>query len=1572
MCACQVRFQPLDDTSEGGCRAIGSAALAHAAKLLGCPGIALSLVQRVIISGRQEPITVALSAAQASSARDALSKAIYVAAFKHICARFNEAAGAIGGSLRAHTPRGDGRKIGVGRSPNNPEGGGDDAGYTDNYPEGRSALRRSPEHAEYTENYPEGHGAARRSPEHAEYTENYPEGRGAARRSAELSTPGSRAPPDSTATFVGLLDMFGFEVFNVNSFEQLCINLANEKLQSYFQRCVFVSEEEVHRLEGVPWPADLEYHDNRGCVTLVEKSILRLLDEACGLQNAAEENFFLRVNDACGRDPFFTAPRRNRLLEEEGFIIRHFAGDVCYCSAAAANKDTNGNASYQGALADTWLVKNADRLLPELAKELRLSTSPLVSAIFSRNDNQDMASGTRMANTVARRFTADIDSLVRDLSQTKTLFVRCIKPNDYATPKNLDKVSVLAQLRCLGMTDVVHLMHKAFPTRIPYSELHGRYAAALPPVVSALPPRDFCEAVALMCDVSKADMQLGTTRLFLRGGKGAFLEDLGAMDVEKALPLLLAKIDQMNKSRAAGKILACLIWGWFVRTRFQRQRRASTVMCSAWRGSRDRAGSRKLRDVRNAELQLAVAAQAVVPRQETPLARPVEQTSPQNATPMFDTLFPVTPSANVVDSCRPVEASSRGSSSAGASAADDELFALLGLKPLDAAQLRAIHALRQRLGERLTQNTMEVEGDNSPPRHGVTGIGVPGIDKIPKRRRLMEHSTIKPNGLKAPPKGVPAPSWVDRGFTNGSPGRRIEISLTRDARDGTLGIDLDQFAGLPTVAIIVKGGPAERDGTVRVGDIVLAVDGTACGSISEVIRVLSSPVASAKNPLTFTVLRKPTFIVAAKLLMVRAMPPASVSDGLGGIATTTAPPTVIDDQSPGYLKALARWTPCHCALHSDRRLNLREPSLNMDVAFDLRAALSVQVVTLEASAGPELSCLQIRMPDGIIEFRSSPSEMDGNASLLLWRRTLEEMLMLSLSSSLGGWLYNILPLHDLNASSPQFPRVYFDLNSRSQLRTLCDTRPLSTCHLGMIELSELQCIELVELPPHAVHANLTESTLALQLMAAEHSCLLTCRTSREVETWAKELRAAHRRALITLVQYTGLILIDGWLEYQGNEDEWASGFFVLTIGNGLQCFEGMVNDPSRGMAIESIPVTQITGAVRSKGIDYYDWCIDVRTIDNDYIRVRPPRQAEMTRWLATINVYCTPPPKQKDTRRRQAGMMSPGNGVTKPRPPVPADYNVPKLPASRPPPPSGRPSPATPAVPGMRNAARDFAEQRGGSSGSTRDDSELLSGMDSAGQGGLVQGWAPTSKRRSSSFSRRRNHISSVTSPSHSEVPKAHAPSRGGRLSTKTDPETMSSAAPASASTAPSTEDLGLASDTRRTPIRRPSFGRRRTRVPASETQGAQPTGSRPDSPNVGSMKSDATQPMLMGGDNMGRQQPFRARALSFGRRRAPPKGDPPPISRINSAPDGAESEALLQQNGGAVVSVPDGCVTATPSSCSSEYSDSTSASTATSARVSRQNSFGRRMVRRAASFTARRATHSAGVNGEGGGPGWA
>uniref|UniRef100_A0A7S2D197 PH domain-containing protein n=1 Tax=Haptolina brevifila TaxID=156173 RepID=A0A7S2D197_9EUKA len=695
----------------------------------------------------------------------------------------------------------------------------------------------------------------------------------------------------------------------------------------------------------------------------------------------------------------------------------------------------------------------------------------------------------------------------------------------------------------------------------------------------------------------------------------------------------------------------------------------------------------------------------------------------------------------------------------------------------------------------------------------------------------------------------------------------------------------------------------------------------------------------------------------------------------------------------GALPALHRWTPCHCALHSDRRLTIREPNLCLDVAFDLRSAFNVQVVTLEKTAASELSCLQLRMGDGILEFRAPLSELDGGAVLIRWRQTLEEMLMLSMAPTLRGWLYDVSQLqYEAAVALTHCPRVYFDLNSRSQLRTLTETRGPSCSHIGVIELSDLHGIELLYLPEEKEHGKLAGPTQVLKITDMEQTRLLACDSSEDAVVWAKELQTAHRSALITLVQYTGLILIDGWLEYQGDEDEWASGFFVLTIGNGLQCFDEVVNDPSRAMPIESIPISQVTGAVRSKGIDYYDWCIDVRTDNNDYIRVRPPRQAEMTRWLATINLYCTPPPKPRPERPRRCNAesetaaararalhKSASSGNFRP-PPAEQLFDGSLLPATRPHPPRKdsreslgdmrRAELAAYRSPLLLQAARDHA------GAFARDDylfppstvRHFASWSPATSQ--LPQNWLQSElssgavelvqqKRRSLSFSRRgKNTAASLFAPSSAE-PKAAPTPRGGRLtSAKSVPAPKPSAA--SLFSAPEALAPAPAPEASRMVLRRPSFSRNKGRgIPALATA---------DSTSVSVQSSASSQqgqitaaktlsPKSESSESVGRPQPFRAvRALSFTRR--PRKNESPQITRGSSMPgpmpEQADAPLYVVPPGSTKSECGSATETHTSSSSSSEYTASNPVSLTGSRVVSRQNSFGRRMVRRAASFTSR------------------
>ena len=1385
-----VHFVPLADSDDGGCRPVGSAALAHAVKLLGCPGISLKLVQRVILTGRgAEPVTVSLSSRQASSARDALCKSVYVAIFEHICRRFNEAAASIGAQIRS------------------------------------AELQRKKE--ESKETGPSPSGRMRRSYERDDHVE----------LEGQPSPTAANSTMSADGPFIALLDMFGFECFEINSFEQLCINLANERLQSYFQQCVFSAEEEVHRLEGVPWPSEVEYHDNRGCVSLISGLIFHLLDEACSLQSNTEPGFFARVAEQSMRDPFFASARRNKLREDEGFIVRHFAGDVCYISAAAADS-SGGN---ETASCDTWLVKNADRLLPELAVELKGSSMPLVVSLFAGAEAGDRGLGKSKAS-VAQRFCDELDSLLLDLSRTHARFVRCIKPNGAAKAKVLERASVLSQLRCLGMTEVVTMMHKAFPTRIPYISLHGRYATGMPEVLANLAPRDFCEAVALVCDVPPEDMHLGTTRLFLRGGKGAFLEDLGDMDVATAMPLLRAKIDSMNARRSAGKLIACAVCMVYLRERYQRMRRASAFINRVWRGFEPRKSTRSERQRLCLKRQEAAAKrQSAAPAVASWLAR-VESDGAEDLSPIgegedAESIF-AAETANVTHGHGPQNGPEE-STALPATTKDQTLLASLGINLLGAAQDRAVRALRQRLGEHIAENT-----DVVPTT--LRTVFVPGVDDsqppvkmdLPPRRRLRVPTTSNMAAtssgavIHSPSKDVA--STVETKVDVEAQEQLVEVHLARDARDGTLGIDLDQFTGRPTIAVVVPDGPAERDGSVRAGDIISAINGIECASISEVIAVLSSPAVAAKSPLPVMILRRARFAVVDDNLLVRTLPRENACDGLAGINDVgSVLAGTYGGPAGNGLHKLTQWSLCRCLLFSDRRVAIVNRKLGVDATFSLRSTEMVALViipkSLSISPGDQQSrnCLQMRTTDGIIEMCAPNSEQAAPPSLLAWQRPLEDMLMRSLSPVTSGWLYNLSASTTSGEGVPyQYtPRIYFDLNNLSQLWSVMDQkRPQGTSHIGVIELAEVQTVKLVKLTePLSDYPALGSTTEVLHMSSNNVTCVLACEQPEATARWANELAAAHRCALVALLQYTSMILIDGWLEYQGDEDEWASGFFILTIGSGLQCFEAEVVDLSTAEPIETLPLGDITGAVRSKGIDYYDWCIDVRTTEADYIRVRPPRQSEMSRWLATLNLYCTPPPKSKpekptrqmvpsqemdsSTKISNHSMEAQAAGMVSDRENQP--LRTIKGPQGRAPVPEGMP---TPPRTGLAAVARSVASNHSANAKNVVEQPRIRS-LAPSPQGGPISrasSFESGVRRLSLSFTRRSSRSNASTSAKQQPVgAQPSGKSRGGRLhAAKMPEEQMQAKVP------------HIPQEPTRSVLRRPSFTRKRAVKTDSDLSG--------------------------------------------------------------------------------------------------------------------------------------------------------
>ncbi|KAJ1620313.1 P-loop containing nucleoside triphosphate hydrolase protein, partial [Pavlovales sp. CCMP2436] len=328
--------------------------------------------------------------------------------------------------------------------------------------------------------------------------------------------------------FIATLDIFGFEDFGVNSFEQLLINYCNEKLQHQFLCHVVMQEQELYRQEMISW-RHLNYENNSDAVALFESyptGILWLMQEYARIPSRetsgeVEKKLTRRIHAAHTGSKHLTAPktrRGNSLNSDDGFIVRHFAGDVCY--------STEG-----------FLEKNAENLHAELELLVCNSSRECVALIDGASQAAEARrksgigaprrGGGATTRTVSTGFMNQLNSLVQTLQQTSTHYVRAIKPNAQQAADRFNGELVKKQLEDSGMPQVLTLMHSGYPTRCPFVSLYDKYRPRAPACMAKLETRVFIEGLLYALGVPSEDFQLGMTQLFFKGaGKMAFLESL--------------------------------------------------------------------------------------------------------------------------------------------------------------------------------------------------------------------------------------------------------------------------------------------------------------------------------------------------------------------------------------------------------------------------------------------------------------------------------------------------------------------------------------------------------------------------------------------------------------------------------------------------------------------------------------------------------------------------------------------------------------------------------------------------------------------------------------------------------------------------------------------------------------------------------------------------------------------------------------------------------------------------------------------------------------------------------------
>ncbi|XP_031242283.1 myosin-14 isoform X1 [Mastomys coucha] len=331
--------------------------------------------------------------------------------------------------------------------------------------------------------------------------------------------------PRQGASFLGILDIAGFEIFQLNSFEQLCINYTNEKLQQLFNHTMFVLEQEEYQREGIPWTF-LDFGlDLQPCIDLIERpanppGLLALLDEECWFPKATDKSFVEKVAQEQGSHPKFQRPRN--LRDQADFSVLHYAGKVDY-------------------KANEWLMKNMDPLNDNVAALLHQSTDRLTAEIWKDVEGivgleqvsslGDGPPGGRprrgMFRTVGQLYKESLSRLMATLSNTNPSFVRCIVPNHEKKAGKLEPRLVLDQLRCNGVLEGIRICRQGFPNRILFQEFRQRYEILTPNAIPKgfMDGKQACEKMIQALELDPNLYRVGQSKIFFRAGVLAQLEE---------------------------------------------------------------------------------------------------------------------------------------------------------------------------------------------------------------------------------------------------------------------------------------------------------------------------------------------------------------------------------------------------------------------------------------------------------------------------------------------------------------------------------------------------------------------------------------------------------------------------------------------------------------------------------------------------------------------------------------------------------------------------------------------------------------------------------------------------------------------------------------------------------------------------------------------------------------------------------------------------------------------------------------------------------------------------------------
>merc|ERR1712227_396497 len=334
------------------------------------------------------------------------------------------------------------------------------------------------------------------------------------------------------ATFIGVLDIAGFEIFDYNGFEQICINFCNEKLQQFFNHHMFVLEQEEYMREGIEWAMVDFGMDLQKCIEMFEKpmGVLAILEEESLFPKATDDSFAAKLHaNLLGKCSNFSKPDP-KPDPKAHFAIVHYAAKVSY--------NLTG-----------WLEKNKDPLNDTIVEMMKNGTNALIRTIYADHPGQpaetpkDQGGSKKKGGgkTVSSFYKAQLEDLMKTLMSTEPHFIRCVVPNTHKQPGGVEPGLIMHQLTCNGVLEGIRICRKGFPNRMSYPDFKSRYnILAAQAVAKAKNDKAAAGAVLDTVGLEKEKYRLGHTKVFFRAGVLGQMEEIREDRIGQVLSWLQA------------------------------------------------------------------------------------------------------------------------------------------------------------------------------------------------------------------------------------------------------------------------------------------------------------------------------------------------------------------------------------------------------------------------------------------------------------------------------------------------------------------------------------------------------------------------------------------------------------------------------------------------------------------------------------------------------------------------------------------------------------------------------------------------------------------------------------------------------------------------------------------------------------------------------------------------------------------------------------------------------------------------------------------------------------------------